>query len=126
MNPATKHNEEASRYHPAVAEDNWNPSLYNNKHNFVFKYGEDLVTVLNPQAGEKILDLGCGTGYLTNIIAATGAEVTGIDSSAGMITRAKKEYPGLQFRVLPATDFYFDESFDAIFSNAVLHWVLEK
>lgn len=104
----------------------WNASLYNNKHNFVFKFGEDLVKLLNPQKGERILDLGCGTGYLTNTIAASGAEVVGIDSSLEMIQKATASYPEIEFRVMNATGFYFDESFNAIFSNAVLHWVVEK
>jgi trans-aconitate 2-methyltransferase len=104
----------------------WDAGLYDNKHDFVFKYGEDLVDVLDPQEGEHILDLGCGTGYLTNLVAQRGAEVTGIDNSAEMIAKAKTQYPGLDFRVQSATTFYFDKSFDAIFSNAVLHWVIEK
>lgn len=102
----------------------WNADLYDNKHSFVFKYGEDLVKLLNPQAGERILDLGCGTGYLTNLIAESGIEVIGIDNSETMIEKAKASYPDLDFRVMSADDFSFDTKFDAIFSNAVLHWVL--
>ena len=107
-------------------DTNWNTDLYDEKHAFVFKYGEDLVDVLKPQPGERILDLGCGTGYLTNIIALSGAEVVGIDSSLEMISKAKLQYPELKFKVQSATEFHFDEPFNAIFSNAVLHWVLEK
>lgn len=104
----------------------WNSSLYDKKHDFVFKYGEDLVELLAPKPGERILDLGCGTGYLTNMIAEAGAEVTGIDNSPEMISKAMGEYPNLDFRVLSATDFDFENLCDAIFSNAVLHWVLDK
>lgn len=104
----------------------WNSNLYDNKHDFVFKFGEELVELLAPQPKEKILDLGCGTGYLTNVIAQSGAEVMGIDNSPEMISKAAGEYPELDFRVLPATDFHFDNYFNAIFSNAVLHWVLDK
>jgi trans-aconitate methyltransferase len=104
----------------------WNANLYGDKHSFVFKYGEDLVEILKPQAGERILDLGCGTGYLTSIIAGSGATVAGIDNSIEMITKAKTEYPQLEFQVQTATGFYFDEHFDAIFSNAVLHWIQEQ
>lgn len=104
----------------------WNSNLYDKKHDFVFKYGEDLIDLLAPKAKERILDLGCGTGYLTNMIAEAGAEVTGIDNSAEMINKAVSEYPNLDFKVLSATDFYFVNSFNAIFSNAVLHWVAEK
>ena len=109
-----------------VANTNWNANLYDDKHSFVFKYGEDLVHLLNPKPGEKILDLGCGTGYLTNVIAESGAQVTGIDSSPEMISKARSEYPNLEFEILSATNFHFEKPFDAIFSNAVLHWVLEK
>src|ERR1700749_668133 len=66
----------------------WNATLYDDKHNFVFKYGEDVVQLLAPEKGERILDLGCGTGYLTNLIAQAGARVVGIDNSVAMIQRA--------------------------------------
>ena len=82
--------------------------------------------MLAPQAGERILDLGCGTGHLTQQIALTGARVTGIDSSTDMIQKAAAIFPDIDFRVMSATDFHFSEVFDAIFSNAVLHWVLDK
>jgi trans-aconitate methyltransferase len=104
----------------------WNAGLYDDKHNFVFKFGEDVVQLLNPRQGERILDLGCGTGYLTNLIAQAGARVIGIDKSPAMIDRAHAAYPDLDFRVLSATDFHFDTPFDAVFSNATLHWVLDK
>lgn len=104
----------------------WNARLYDDKHNFVFKFGEDVVQLLNPRQGERILDLGCGTGYLTNLIAQAGARVIGIDKSPAMIDRAHAAYPDLDFRVMPATDFHFNTLFDAVFSNAVLHWVLDK
>lgn len=103
--------------------DFWNANLYDNKHAFVFKYGEDVVKILNPQKGENILDLGCGTGYLTNLIAASGADVIGIDNSEAMIVKAKNTYPDIDFKVMSAEEFYFEKKFDAIFSNAVLHWV---
>ncbi len=104
----------------------WNANLYDDKHSFVSRYGENIVELLNPQPGEKILDIGCGTGYLTNLISERGAAVTGIDSSKEMIAKAKSEFPDIDFRVLSATDFHFNHLFDAVFSNATLHWVLEK
>ena len=104
----------------------WNVALYDDKHSFVFKYGEDLVDLLAPKAGERILDIGCGTGYLTNVIARSGATVIGIDNSLEMITQAKAAYPQQEFKVQPGEEFHFDEHFDAIFSNAALHWMLEK
>jgi trans-aconitate methyltransferase len=105
---------------------NWNARLYDDKHNFVFKFGEDVVRLLRPGQGEHILDLGCGTGYLTHLIAQAGARVTGIDNSPAMIERARAAYPDLDFREMSATDIHFDTPFDAVFSNAVLHWVQEK
>ncbi len=105
---------------------NWDVDLYDDKHSFVFKYGEGLVDVLAPKPGERILDLGCGTGYLTSMIAASGAEVVGIDNSLDMIKKARAQYPQLEFKVQSATEFHFDEHFNAIFSNAVLHWVTQK
>ena len=110
----------------ALQDTTWNATLYDDKHNFVAKYGEDVVQLLAPQQGERILDLGCGTGYLTHLIAQAGARVVGIDNSPAMIHRAQAAYPDLDFRVLSATDFTFDTPFDAIFSNATLHWVLDK
>ena len=104
----------------------WTANLYDDKHSFVFRYGEDLVELLKPQAGERILDLGCGTGYLTSIIANSGASVVGIDNSIEMVTKAKTEYPELEFQVQSADNFHFEEKFNAIFSNAVLHWVHDK
>ncbi len=104
----------------------WDSKLYDNSHDFVFKYGEDLIHLLQPKPGEYILDLGCGTGHLTRSISEAGAHVIGIDSSTEMIEQAKANWPGLDFRVQSATEFISDISFDAIFSNAVLHWVIEK
>jgi len=104
----------------------WNAELYDQKHGFVFKYGENFLQVLEPKAGERILDLGCGSGYLTNAIREEGAEVLGVDSSAEMIAKAKQNYPQTEFEVVDATDLGFDASFNAIFSNAVLHWVKAK
>ncbi len=101
----------------------WNTSLYDAKHSFVTKYGEDVLALLAPKAGERILDLGCGTGHLTQQIAAAGATVLGLDSSPEMIEAARHEYPSLEFVLADATAFAVTEKFDAVFSNATLHWV---
>lgn len=103
----------------------WNSKLYDDKHSFVSKYGEGVLAILAASSGEKILDLGCGTGDLTNLISKTGANVVGIDSSATMIDAAKSKFPHIEFSVKNALDFEFNTKFDAIFSNAVLHWVLD-
>lgn len=101
----------------------WNVNLYNDKHGFVHKYGSDLVHLLNPKSGEYILDLGCGSGQLTNEISAYSDKVIGIDSSKEMIEAAQEMFQNLDFYHFEAESFEFEQAFDAIFSNAVLHWV---
>ncbi|AFY50850.1 methyltransferase family protein [Nostoc sp. PCC 7524] len=101
----------------------WDTALYENQHNFVWQYGEDLLQLLNPKSGEIILDLGCGTGQLTEKIAQTGAQVIGIDSAVTMIEKAKKNYPYLRFDVADARNFLVEKPVDAVFSNATLHWI---
>ncbi len=103
----------------------WNTQLYDAKHAFVFQYGEDVVSLLNPQAGERILDLGAGTGHLTKKIAEAAALVIGIDKSPDMVAKAKSAYPEIEFYEKSGADFHFDQPFDAVFSNATLHWIHE-
>jgi len=107
-----------------VHHDHWNPDLYNGQHAYVYDYGEALIELLKPKADERILDLGCGTGQLTADIAKRGAEVVGLDASAEMIAQARQNYPFLEFIVADAAILQFEQPFDAIFSNAALHWVL--
>ncbi len=104
----------------------WSPELYNQKHDFVYEYGEALVEVLAPQPHETILDLGCGTGELTHQISLSGAEVAGIDSAKELVEKARQQYPQLTFRQQDATQLSDIEQYDAIFSNAVLHWVVDQ
>ena len=108
---------------PAGMEKRWDPALYDSRHSFVSEYGADLVNVLSPQPGERILDLGCGTGHLADRIAGAGADVIGIDSSASMIKQARRNYPHLRFEVADAMEFRFPGTFQAVFSNAVIHWI---
>ncbi|MBW4637604.1 MAG: class I SAM-dependent methyltransferase [Gloeocapsa sp. UFS-A4-WI-NPMV-4B04] len=108
-----------------IFQNKWDAELYDSKHSFVSQLGTDLVELLAPQSGESILDLGCGTGYLTNKIVDSGAKVVGIDNASTMIEQARKNYPNLIFEVADATNLHFTEQFDAIFSNAVLHWIKE-
>ncbi|MEM1394983.1 MAG: methyltransferase domain-containing protein [Cyanobacteria bacterium P01_D01_bin.116] len=109
----------------SVSNNNWNSLLYQNKHDFVWKYGENLLDFINSQPNEIILDLGCGTGQLTAKIAESGAEVIGIDSSPEMIEKAQENYPQLKFKVADARSFELSQSVDAVFSNAALHWISE-
>jgi trans-aconitate methyltransferase len=101
----------------------WDPELYTAKHSFVYEYGRELVALLAPQRGERMIDLGCGSGQLTRSIAESGASVVGLDNSSSMIETARREYPNVSFVLADARDFSFDEPFDAVFSNASLHWV---
>jgi trans-aconitate methyltransferase len=103
--------------------DAWDSSLYDDRHSFVWKKVGDLVDLLAPKPGERILDLGCGTGHLTAQIAARGAVTTGLDASVSMIAQARQNYPKLKFALGDASSFRFDEPFDAVFSNAALHWI---
>lgn len=100
----------------------WDPRAYQDKHSFVWQFGASLLELLQPRAGERILDVGCGTGQLTAEIARSGAEVTGLDSSPEMLAQARHNYPQLRFEQGDAADFQFGK-FDAVFSNAALHWV---
>ena len=106
-------------------QSEWNANLYDAKHAFVWKYGADLVPLLAPQMDERILDLGCGTGHLTAQIANSGARVLGVDRSPEMVAAARKAYPHLQFEVADARRLPYEAEFDAVFSNATLHWIQE-
>lgn len=104
--------------------DDWNAHLYDNQHSFVSKYGESLIELLAPEQGEYILDLGCGTGNLANQLHQQyGANIIGVDNSESMVAQAREKYPTLSFRVQDATNLNIESEFDAVFSNATLHWV---
>ena len=101
----------------------WNPQLYDSKHDFVFQFGEDIVNLLKPQKDESILDIGCGTGDLTKKISNSCKKVIGIDNSQLMIQTALEKFPEIEFILSDATNFELNTTFDAVFSNAVLHWI---
>jgi trans-aconitate methyltransferase len=101
----------------------WDAGHYNQSFSFIWQYGSGVLELLDPQPGERILDLGCGTGHLTARIAESGASVVGIDHSIEMVEAARATYPEIEFHRMDATDFSFSDPFDAIFSNATLHWV---
>ncbi|MFC0037821.1 class I SAM-dependent methyltransferase [Actinomadura rayongensis] len=98
-------------------------TTYDSAFGYVSAHGAPLVDLLDPQPGEKIIDLGCGTGAFSAEIAERGAEVLGLDGSAEMIAQAAARHPGLSFSVADAHDFTTSESFDAVASNAALHWM---
>ena len=99
----------------------WCAEGYAHHAGFVPALGAPLVDRLNPQQGERILDLGCGDGTLTEQIAARGCTVVGIDASADMIVAAGRR--GLDARMMNAEQLPFVGEFDGVFSNAVLHWI---
>lgn len=103
--------------------DPWNASLYQNQHAFVWEYGQDLLSLLQAKAGERILDLGCGAGQLTALIHRQGAVAIGLDSSPRMIAQAQENFPTLDFRLADAAAFTLEAPVDAVFSNAALHWI---
>jgi SAM-dependent methyltransferase len=104
----------------------WNASEYDDGHSFVFEYGDDVVDLLDPKAHERVLDVGCGTGQLSARIATTGAEVVGLDASEKMIARAREGQSNCAFVHADARSIPFERSFDAVFSNAALHWIPEQ
>lgn len=108
-----------------TANTQWNAGLYDEKHSFVWKMAAGLLELLAAQPGECILDVGCGTGHLTSQVAASGAQVTGVDRSPEMIRQAREKYPELSFAVMDAREMEFSTPFDAVISNATLHWIKE-
>jgi trans-aconitate methyltransferase len=105
----------------ALAPQQWSAERYAQHAAFVPAFGASLVDRLAPKAGERILDLGCGDGTLTTQIAERGAAVVAVDASADFVTAARNA--GVDARLADATALGFDREFDAVFSNAVLHWV---
>lgn len=109
-----------------AARSGWDPELYEARHSFVWQFGQDLIGLLDPKPGEQILDLGCGPGQLTAKIAEAGASVIGLDASPAMIGQARQNFPQLSFVLQDAATMQFQEQFDAVFSNAALHWMLHR
>lgn len=103
----------------------WDPTFYDAEHSFVWELAEEILGWLDAEPGERIIDLGCGTGHLTARLAAAGVSVTGLDISEEMIAAARARYPEVEFLIADARTFVVDEPVDAVFSNATLHWIPE-
>src|SRR5580765_5825228 len=99
----------------------WDPASYARNARFVSDLGSPVVDLLAPKPGERILDLGCGDGVLTKKLADLGCEVVAVDSSVPQIEAARKL--GLNAFAISAEELPYNEEFDAVFSNAVLHWI---
>lgn len=104
-----------------MAEQKWNPDAYVASASFVPALGRPVIDLLRPAPGMRVLDLGCGDGVLTAELASLGVEVVGVDSSPEMVAVATER--GLDARVGDAHELDFHAEFDAVFSNAALHWM---
>ena len=101
----------------------WDADRYAKSGSFVPALGLAVLDLLDPKPGERVLDLGCGDGVLTDVLAARGAAVVGVDVSPALVERAQER--GLDVRLGTGEGLGFDREFDAVFSNAALHWMLD-
>jgi trans-aconitate methyltransferase len=99
----------------------WDPERYARNARFVADLGAPVLDLLDPRPGERVLDLGCGDGALTEKLMAAGCRVVGVDGSAEQIEAARAR--GLDARVMDGQALEFEGAFDAVFSNAALHWM---
>lgn len=108
---------------PSDTATHWNPQQYAAHARFVSDLGLPVVELLAPQPGERILDLGCGDGALTRKLQELGCHIVGVDSSSEMIRAAQAL--GLDARVMNGHELPFVGEFDAVFTNAALHWMTQ-
>ena len=104
----------------------WDAERYAEAFSFVPDRARDLIAWLDPQPGERVLDLGCGTGALTAAIASLGAAVEGVDRDAAMLAVAQREHPGIPFRQGDGQTLVVDGLLDGVFSNAAMHWMADQ
>jgi SAM-dependent methyltransferase len=102
----------------------WDPERYARNARFVSDLGQPVLDLLAPQSGERVLDLGCGDGALTQKLVALGCSVVGVDGSAAQVSAARAR--GLEAHVMDGQELSFEREFDAVFSNAALHWMRER
>jgi len=103
------------------ASQTWDPEQYARDARFVAELGQPVLELLAPRPGERVLDLGCGDGFLTEKLAALGCRVIGVDASEEQVRAARAR--GLDARVMSGEALDFEGGFDAVFSNAALHWM---
>ena len=103
------------------AVHSWDAAAYDKHARFVSDLGAEILSWLDPKPGERILDVGCGDGALTQRLVDAGAEVVGVDTSDSLLAAARER--GLDARRMDGQDLRFDAEFDAVFSNAALHWM---
>src|SRR5205085_261372 len=119
--PAASRGAQRRRGRGVSVAQHWSARRYAETAHFVPALGAPVLELLAPSAGEHILDLGCGDGVLTEKIVSTGARVVAVDAAPDMVAAARAR--GIDARVLPGQNLPFDGEFDAVFSNAALHWM---
>lgn len=104
----------------------WDAAGYTNNFSYVHKYGNDVIGLLDLEPGKAVLDLGCGNGALTQKLNQMGYKAIGMDASGDLLEIARKNSPDITFLQADATDFSLEQPVDAVFSNAVFHWIDES
>jgi SAM-dependent methyltransferase len=112
----------------------WDATGYDQRFSFVTSRGADLLTLAAVQPGERVLDLGCGTGHQAAALAAAGAVAVGVDADHAMLEVARRTYPAMRFHHGDGQNLdgaalraeLDDRHFDVVLSNAALHWMPDQ